>query len=55
MAYQTEKNIQIAFEGESAAARKYALFADKAEKEGQKPGIEKSDVPSVQTVCRRFE
>lgn len=36
MAYQTEKNIQIAFEGESAAARKYRLFAEKADKEGQK-------------------
>jgi rubrerythrin len=36
MAYQTEKNLQEAFNGESAAARRYTLFAEKAEKEGQK-------------------
>ncbi len=35
MAYQTEKNIQEAFSGESSAARRYTLFAEKAEKEGQ--------------------
>jgi rubrerythrin len=34
MEYQTEKNIQTAFEGESAAARRYTLFAEKAAKEG---------------------
>jgi rubrerythrin len=36
MAYQTEKNLQEAFSGESSAARRYTLFAEKAEKEGQK-------------------
>jgi rubrerythrin len=36
MAYQTEKNIQEAFSGESSAARRYTLFAEKAEKDGQK-------------------
>lgn len=36
MAYQTEKNLQEAISGESAAARRYTLFAEKAEKEGQK-------------------
>lgn len=36
MAYQTEKNLQDAFSGESSAARRYTLFAEKAEKEGQK-------------------
>jgi rubrerythrin len=36
MAYQTEKNILEAFSGESSAARRYTLFAEKAEKEGQK-------------------
>jgi rubrerythrin len=36
MAYETEKNLQEAYSGESSAARKYALFAEKAEKEGQK-------------------
>jgi rubrerythrin len=36
MAYQTEKNILEAFSGESSAARRYALFAEKADKEGQK-------------------
>ncbi len=34
MAYQTENNIKAAFEGESAAARRYTLFAEKADKEG---------------------
>jgi rubrerythrin len=36
MAYETEKNLKAAFEGESAAARRYTLFAEKAEKEGFK-------------------
>jgi rubrerythrin len=36
MAYQTEKNIQEAFSGESSAVRRYTLFAEKAEKEGEK-------------------
>jgi rubrerythrin len=36
MAYQTEKNILEAFSGESSAVRRYTLFAEKAEKEGQK-------------------
>jgi rubrerythrin len=36
MAYETEKNLQEAFSGESSAARKYALFAEKAEKDSQK-------------------
>jgi len=36
MAYETEKNILEAFSGESSAVRKYTLFAEKAEKEGQK-------------------
>jgi rubrerythrin len=36
MAYETEKNILDAFSGESAAARRYTLFAEKAEKDGQK-------------------
>jgi rubrerythrin len=34
MPYQTEKNIQEAFAGESKANRRYTLFAEKAEKEG---------------------
>ena len=37
MAYQTEKNVHAAFEGESAAAQRYTLFAEKAEKEGNRP------------------
>jgi rubrerythrin len=36
MAYETEKNVLAAFSGESSAARRYALFAEKAEKDGQK-------------------
>ena len=36
MAYQTEKNVQEAFSGESSAVRRYTLFAEKADKEGQK-------------------
>lgn len=36
MAYETEKNILEAFSGESSAARRYTLFAEKAEKDGQK-------------------
>jgi len=34
MAYKTENNVQEAFGGESKANRRYALFAEKAEKEG---------------------
>lgn len=34
MAYQTEKNIRAAFDGESAANRRYTFFAEKADKEG---------------------
>ncbi len=34
MAYQTENNIVAAFKGESAANRRYTLFAEKADKEG---------------------
>lgn len=34
MAYKTENNIETAFNGESAANRRYTLFAEKAEKEG---------------------
>ena len=34
MPYQTEKNIQEAFAGESQANRRYLFFADKAEKDG---------------------
>ncbi len=33
--YQTEKNIQEAFSGESQANRRYLFFAEKADKEGQ--------------------
>ena len=36
MVYQTEKNIQEAFSGESSAVRRYTLFAEKAEKDGEK-------------------
>jgi rubrerythrin len=36
MAYETEKNLLEAFSGESSAVRRYTLFAEKAEKEGQK-------------------
>jgi rubrerythrin len=36
MAYQTEKNVQEAFSGESSAVRRYTLFAEKAEKDGEK-------------------
>jgi rubrerythrin len=35
MAYRTEDNLQTAFMGESGAVRRYTLFADKAEQEGQ--------------------
>ena len=35
MEYKTEENIKEAFAGESAAAQRYMLFAEKAEKEGQ--------------------
>jgi rubrerythrin len=34
MAYMTEENIKVAFDGESAANRRYTLFAEKAEKDG---------------------
>jgi rubrerythrin len=34
MAYKTEDNLKEAFGGESAAYRRYMLFAEKAEKEG---------------------
>ena len=34
MAYETEKNLQEAFAGESQANRKYTFFAEKADKEG---------------------
>jgi len=34
MAYQTEENVQKAFEGESAANRRYTLFAEQALKDG---------------------
>jgi len=36
MPYETEKNILEAFSGESSAARRYLLFAEKADKEGQR-------------------
>ncbi len=37
MAYKTEENLRQAFDGESAACRRYMFFAEKADKEGSKP------------------
>jgi rubrerythrin len=54
MAYQTEKNMQEAFAGESQANRRYLFFAEKADKEGY-PSVAKlfRAVAEAETVHAR--